>query len=76
MRDARVIRVLGELLLQHRRRLQVGGIGLVGLRLRAGDVQRREDLRLVVVRVLGGQRLEGLRARGLAGALGRLAKSA
>ena len=53
VRHARMVGVLGELLLEDRRRLQVGRVGLVGLRLRAGEVERVEDLRLVVGRDSG-----------------------
>ena len=60
---AGVIRVLPELLLQDRRRLEVRRVGLVRLRLRARDVERREDLRFVVGRVARRERLVRLRAR-------------
>ena len=60
VRDARVIGILLELGFQHRGRLQVGRVGLVGLGLRAGGVERGEDLRFVVVGVTLRQRLVGL----------------
>ena len=62
--------MLPELLLQDRRRLQVGGIGLVGLLLRAAEVERIEDLRFVVLRVFRRQLLIGLGAGNLPLALG------
>ena len=52
-----------------RGRLEVRGIRLVGRGLRRGEVERVEDLRFVVVRVLRRERLVGLRARQLALAL-------
>ena len=67
--DPGMIGVLHELLLEDVGRGQVGLVGLVGERLRPREVQRVEDLRLVVGRVAGGQRLEGLRAVLLARAL-------
>ena len=48
----------------------VGGVGLVRLRLRPRDIESAENLRLVVVRVTGCQRFEGLGAALLAGAFG------
>ena len=75
MRDAGVIGMLGELLLEDPGRLELRGVRLVGRELRPGEVQRVEDLRLVVVRVFRRERLVGLGARELARALGRLAKS-
>ena len=70
-----MVGVLRELLLEDRGRLEVGGIRLVGRRLRADEVQRVEDLRLVVLRVLGRELLIGLGAGERALALGRLPKS-
>ena len=69
VRDARMVGMLLELLLEDRPGLEVGGIGLVGLQLRPRDVQGGEDLRLVVVRILRRERLVGLGARDLARAL-------
>ncbi len=69
VRDARMVGVLGELLLEDAGRLEVRGIRLVGRGLRRGEVERVEDLRFVVVRVLRRERLVGLRARELALAL-------
>jgi len=43
-----MVGVLSELALEDGRGLEVGGVGLVGLGLRAGGVEREEDLRLVV----------------------------
>jgi hypothetical protein len=74
MGHARMVGILRELLFQRRSRLQVGGVALVGLRLGAGDVQGREDLRLVVFGVAGGQRFEGLGTRQLARPLGLVGK--
>src|SRR2546425_7893073 len=62
--------MLRELLLERLGRLQVGLVALIRERLRRGDVQRAEDLRLVVVRITRGQRLERARAVRLARALG------
>jgi hypothetical protein len=70
VRDAGMIGVLGELLLEDRGRLEVRGISLVGRRLRPGEVQGVEDLCLVVVRILRRECLVGLGARELARALG------
>ena len=55
-----MVGILLEFRLEDGSRLQIGRIGLVGLRLRPGDVERREDLRLVVAGVFPGQRLVGL----------------
>jgi hypothetical protein len=49
--------------------LRYAEYGLVALRLRSGQVQRGEDLRLVVLGILLRQGVEGLRARELAGPL-------
>ena len=62
--------VLHEHRLEHRGGLQVGRVGLVGLRLGRRGVQRREDLRLVVGGVARGECVEGLRPRRLPGPLG------
>ena len=62
MRDAGMIGVLHELLFEDLGGLQVGLVGLVGLRLGGREVERGEDLRLVVVRVARRERLEGFRA--------------
>src|SRR5688572_8585195 len=60
-----MLRMLLELHFQDIGRLEIRGVGLVALQLRAGEVHRVEDLRLVVVRVLRGERLVGLGARHL-----------
>ena len=60
-----MLRVLLELLLEDPRGLEPRGVGLVALQLRAGEVDRVEDLRLVVLRVLRGERLVRLGAREL-----------
>ena len=57
MRDAGMVGILGELLLQDRGGLEIRRIRLVCLRLRAGDVERAEDLRFVVLRILRRERL-------------------
>ena len=62
MRDAGVVRMLLELRLQDRDCPHIRGIGLVRLRLGARDVERGEDLRLVIVRIFRRERLEGLRS--------------
>jgi hypothetical protein len=48
VRDAGMIGIPLEFALEDRGRLQIRGVGLVGLRLRSGQVERVEDLRLVV----------------------------
>ena len=48
MRDARMVRIFGEHRLQDRGRASIGGIGLIGLGLRSGEIQRVEDLGFVV----------------------------
>ena len=53
-----MVGVLGELLLQHAGRRQVRRVALIGLRLRSREVERVEDLRLVVARILGRERFE------------------
>jgi hypothetical protein len=65
MRDTGMVRILAELILEHCRSLEIGPVGLIGLRLRSGDVERRENLRLVVGRIFLRQRLVGLGARNL-----------
>ena len=55
MRHARMVGVLDEQFFQNGRGLQVRRKGLIRLRLGAGDVQRAENPRFVVVRVAGGQ---------------------
>ena len=60
VRDTGVVGVADGHWLEDRGRLAVGGKGLLGLGLRAGEVERAEDLRLVVVRVACGQRRERL----------------
>src|SRR4029450_11558077 len=59
-----------ELLFEDRGRLKIGGIGLVGLCLRAGEIERVEDLRLVIIGIAGSKPLVRLRARHLPGGLG------
>jgi hypothetical protein len=44
MRDPGVIRMLGKLFLQDRDSLRVSRVGLIGLRLRARNVERAEYL--------------------------------
>ena len=66
MRDAGVIRVLGELLLEDPGGLEPRGVRLVGRELRPREVQRVEDLRLVIAWVFHRERLVGLGARELA----------
>ena len=63
MGDARMIGMPGELRLEDRRRLHGPRIALVGRRLSGGEVQRAEDLRLVVVAVAVGQSFEGVGQR-------------
>ena len=63
MRDARMVRVFSELLLEDRRRLERVAIGLVGALLDGDQVERIENLRFVILRILGGERLVGLGAR-------------
>ena len=65
VRDAGMVGILPEFVLEDGGRLEIRRVGLVGLRLRPGEVERVEDLRLVVGRVALGQRLVGLGARGL-----------
>src|SRR5450755_1391207 len=65
MRHAGMVGILLEFLLEDRGRLEVCGIGLVGLRLSSGCVEGGEDLRLIVIGVSFGQRLVGLGARRL-----------
>ena len=62
VRHAGVVGILLELGFEYRGRLQVGGVRLVGLRLRPGDVEGREDLRLVVGGIALGKRLVGIGA--------------
>ncbi len=63
VRHARMVRILRELLLEDRRRLEGIRVGLVRGLLDGDQVERIEDLRLVVLRILGGERLIGLGAR-------------
>ena len=63
MRDARMIGMLLELLLEDRRGLERGGVSLVGERLRGGQVNRVEDLRFVVLRIALGDDLERIGER-------------
>ncbi len=58
VRDARMVGMLGELPLEDVGRGQIGPVALVGQRLGAGEIERVEDLGLVVGRVARGQRLE------------------
>ena len=57
MRDPRMVRIFRELGLEDLGRLEIGGVGLVRLGLRAGEIQRVEDLRFVVLRIALGERL-------------------
>src|SRR6185295_8736535 len=66
VRYARMIGILDELFLQDRSGFQVGRKGLLRLGLGAGDVERAENLRFVVIRVAGGQFLKRPGARLLA----------
>ena len=75
VRDARMVGMLRELLLEDAGRLEVRGVRLVGRGLRRREVQRVEDLRLVVIRVFRRERLVGLGARSWRARSGRLAKS-
>jgi len=70
VRDAGMVGVLLEFILEDRRRLEIRRVGLVGLRLGPGEIERIEDLRFVVGLVLLGERFVRLRARELAVALG------
>ena len=74
--DSRVVGVAGKLPLQHRRGLQRDRIGVIGQRLRRGQIECGEDLRFVVGRIAGGQSREclgaGLLARGFRACLPRL----
>ncbi len=56
MRDPGVIGMFGKLLLQDRRGPGVSRVGLVGLRLRARNIERAEYLGFVIIRVAGRQR--------------------
>ena len=60
VRDPGVIGMFGELLLQDRGGPGVGRIGLIGLRLRARDIERAEYLSFIVVRITGRQRFVSL----------------
>ena len=57
MRDPRMVRIFRELGLEDLGRLEIGGVGLVRLGLGAGEIQRVEDLRFVVLRIALGERL-------------------
>ena len=57
VRDPGVIGMFGKLLLQDRGGPGVGRVGLVGLRLRARNIERAEYLGFIIVRVAGRQRL-------------------
>lgn len=70
-----MVGILLELVLEDGGRLEVCRVGLVGLRLRPGGVERVEDLRFVVSGVALSERLVCLGARGLPFFLGRVAKS-
>ena len=52
-----------ELFFQGRGGLEVGRVRLIRLRLCGRGIQRTENLRFVVIRIPGGERLEGLGAR-------------
>jgi len=60
-----MVGILLEFVLEDGGRPEVCGVGLVGLCLRPGGVEREEDLRLIVGGVAFGQRLVGIGARGL-----------
>ena len=63
MRDARMIGILLELLLEDRRGLERRGVSLVGERLRGRQIHRVEDLRFVVLRIAPGDDLERIGER-------------
>ena len=65
VRHAGMVGILLELALEDGGRLEVRRVGLVGLRLRPGVVEREENLRLVIGGVALCQRLVGLGARDL-----------
>ena len=59
--DAGMIRVLRELAIKDRGSFQRPRIGLVAQRLACGEIERAENLRLVVVLVTRGQGFERVR---------------
>ena len=60
MRDPGVIGMFGKLLLQDGGGPGVSRVGLIGLRLRARNIERAEYLGFVVVRIAGCQRFVSL----------------
>ena len=66
MRDTRMIGVLDEQFFQYGGGLQISRIGLIRLCLGAGDIQRAENPRFVVIRIARGQVFKCLGARLLA----------
>ena len=56
VRDPRMVGIFGKLLLQDRGSPGVSRVGLIGLRLRARNIERAEYLGFIIVRVAGRQR--------------------
>ena len=59
VRDPGVIGMFGKLLLQDRGSPGVSRVGLIGLRLRARNIERVEYLSFVIIRIAGRQRFVG-----------------
>ena len=70
VRDPGVVGMPGKLLFQDRGCPGISRVSLIGLRLRARDIERTEYLGLVVVRVFRRERLVGLGAGELPRAFG------